>query len=229
MTANRAILVLVLAFIAAAAIFVGAPAIDLAASQAVFLGERRFWLTDSAFAIAVNKATPKVVWVASAAIILGMIAGASWRIRGLEFRRMLFLALSFAIGPGLVVNGVLKEYWGRARPNDVAAFGGPAQFSPALVPADQCDSNCSFVSGDVAVAFAFVAVAVLLPARWRPAGIAIAFLLGIGVAALRVLQGAHFLSDVVFAALFTLLPIAVLARLLLPSGAETGGAETGRR
>lgn len=211
----RAIVWLVLAVAAAAVVFVGFPAIDLAVSEALFFGERRFWLTDSAFAVAVNKATPKVVWVTAAGIILAMIAGLVWRVRGLEFRRMLFLALSFAIGPGLVVNGLLKEFWGRARPNDVAAFGGPAEFSPALIPADQCDSNCSFVSGDVAVAFAFVALAMLMPARLRAAGLVFALLLGTGVAVLRVAQGAHFLSDVAFAALFTLLPIAILARLLL--------------
>jgi lipid A 4'-phosphatase len=213
--ATRAIVALVLAIAVAAVLFVGFPALDLAISQAVYLGERRFWLTDSAFAQAVNRATPKVVWATSVAIILAMAAGVAWRVPGLAFRRMLFLALSFALGPGLVVNGVLKAFWGRARPNDVAEFGGAAQFSPALIPADQCGSNCSFVSGDVAVAFAFVAVALVLPARWRGAGVTAALLLGTGVAALRLMQGAHFLSDVVFAALFTLLPIAVLARLLL--------------
>ena len=63
--------------------------------------------------------------------------------------------------------------------------------------------------------FAYVALAVVLPLRWRPLGVAAALALGTGIAALRVLQGAHFLSDVVFAALFTLLPIAVFAQLLL--------------
>jgi lipid A 4'-phosphatase len=214
----RAIVALLLATIAAAVLFVGWPGIDLAVSRALFLGERRFWLTDAPFALAVNAALPTVVLLTVAGILCAAVIGRVRRIPALAVRRMLFLVLSFAVGPGLIVNALLKEYWGRARPNDVAAFGGTARFTPALIPADQCAGNCSFVSGDVSIAFAYVAIALLLPARWRMAGIAGALSFGIFVAALRLLQGAHFLSDVVFAALFTLLPIAIFARWLLAPG-----------
>jgi lipid A 4'-phosphatase len=211
----RAIMALVLAMLAAAILFVGWPRIDLAVSGAVFLGDRRFWLTDAPFAVAINEALPTIVLVTVAGILGAAVLGGARRIPALGFRRMLFLVLSFAVGPGLIVNALLKEYWGRARPNDVVQFGGSAQFTPALVPADQCAGNCSFVSGDVSIAFAYVAIALLLPARWRPAGIAAALSFGAFIAMLRLMQGAHFLSDVVFAALFTLLPIAIFARLLL--------------
>jgi len=211
----RAIVALLLATVAAAVLFVGWPGIDLAVSRAVFLGERRFRLTDAPFALAVNEALPTIVLLTVAAILCAAVVGRVRRIPALAFRRMLFLVLSFAVGPGLIVNVLLKEYWGRARPNDVVEFGGPARFTPALVPADQCAGNCSFVSGDVSIAFAYVAIALLLPARWRAAGVAAALSFGVFVAALRLLQGAHFLSDVVFAALFTLLPIAIFARWLL--------------
>ncbi len=211
----RAIVALALATLAAAILFVGWPGIDLAASRAVFRGERRFWLTDAPFAVAINTALPTIVLVTVAAILCAAVIGHVRRVPALAFRRMLFLVLSFAVGPGLIVNALLKEYWGRARPNDVVAFGGGAQFTPALIPADQCAGNCSFVSGDVSIAFAYVAIALLLPARWRAAGIVAALAFGGFVAALRFLQGAHFLSDVVFAALFTLLPVAIFARLLL--------------
>lgn len=220
----RLIIVLGVVTIAAAILFVGFPGIDLAASRAAYLGDGRFLLTDLAAARAINASLPKVVLVTVVAILCAMAAGRRWpivgRIAAFDFRRLLFVALSFAIGPGLIVNMLLKSYWGRARPNDIIEFGGAAAFTPALVPADQCASNCSFVSGDVAVAFAYVAVAMLLPARWRPAGVVAALLLGIGMGALRLLQGAHFLSDAVFAALFTLLVIAVLARLLLAEDAR---------
>lgn len=222
----RAVLGLSLLALAAAVLFLSLPGIDLAVSQAVFIGDRRFLLTDVGLAGAINRATPWVVWV-TVAVLLGLGALVALRRRpllGLDLRRVVFLVLSFAVGPGLIVNAVLKEYWGRARPNDIVEFGGAAQFTPALLPADQCTGNCSFVSGDVAIAFAYVALALVLPARWRPAGMTAALLLGIGIGALRLLQGAHFLSDVVFAGLFTLLPIAVFAALLLrpAAGARTG-------
>ncbi len=219
----RLVIGLGIATIAAAILFLGFPGIDLAASRAAYLGDGRFLLTDQPVARAINAALPKVVLVTMVAVLCAMAAARParrrWpglrRVAALDFRRLLLVALSFAIGPGLLVNMLLKSHWGRARPNDIVEFGGAAQFTPALIPADQCASNCSFVSGDASAAFAYVAVAMLLPARWRPAGIAAALLLGTGMGALRFLQGAHFLSDVVFAALFTLLVIAILARLLL--------------
>ena len=55
---------------------------------------------------------------------------------------------AFCFGPGLVVNGVLKAFWGRARPSQILEFGGAAQFTPPVQIADQCARNCSFVSGE---------------------------------------------------------------------------------
>lgn len=215
---DRAGIALLVLAAVAAVLFLAVPEIDLAVSRAVFLGERRFLLTDTALAAAVNAATPWVVGLTVAGILgLGAAVVLARRaILGTDLRAALFLVLSFAVGPGLVVNALLKPYWGRARPNDLVEFGGTAQFTPALLPADQCPGNCSFVSGDAAVAFAYVAVALVLPARWRGPAIAAALALGGAIGGLRLLQGAHFLSDVVFAALFTLLPMMLFARVLLP-------------
>lgn len=212
-----AVLALGVLTLAATLLFLLFPEIDLAVSRAVFLDDRRFLLTGSGLARAINEATPWVVWLTSIAIVAaGIIVAVRDRpLFGLALRHVAFLAASFAVGPGLLVNAVLKTYWGRARPNDIVEFGGTAQFTPALVPADQCVANCSFASGDVAVAFAYVAIALVLPARWRAPALVVALALGTGMAALRLLQGAHFLSDVVFAALSSLLTIAGLAALLL--------------
>src|SRR5215210_6872158 len=38
-------------------------------------------------------------------------------------RAILFLLVTLALGPGLIVNVGLKDYWGRARPIDVPQFG----------------------------------------------------------------------------------------------------------
>jgi lipid A 4'-phosphatase len=89
---------------------------------------------------------------------------------------------------------------GRARPDEVTHFGGARTFTPAFVPADQCESNCSFVSGHAA--FVFGGFAVALVARRRRATTLLVAVLG-GLAGLgRMLQGAHFLSDIVFAGVF---------------------------
>lgn len=111
-------------------------------------------------------------------------------------RRMAYLLLVLALGPGLLVNVVLKGEWGRARPSQVVEFGGDKIFTPALVMADQCEKNCSFVSGHASMGFFFIALAwVFRDRRWLWAGIAIGAVVGLG----RMAQGGHFLSDVVFA------------------------------
>jgi lipid A 4'-phosphatase len=108
------------------------------------------------------------------------------------------LALSMALGTGLMVNGVLKEHWGRSRPNTAQAFGGTLAFAPALQPSRQCATNCSFVSGHSATGFTVMAVGLLgAPAtrrRWLLYGAGCGLLIGL----VRMAQGGHYLSDVLF-------------------------------
>ncbi len=48
-------------------------------------------------------------------------------------RAFAFVALMMMLGPGLLVNAVFKEYWGRPRPREVVQFGGQRAFVPPLV------------------------------------------------------------------------------------------------
>jgi len=82
-------------------------------------------------------------------LVVALVRGRRGRRHG-KLRIWLFAFLSFALGPGLLVNGILKNYWGRARPQSVHEFGGTADFTPPVLPADQCARNCSFVSGEAA-------------------------------------------------------------------------------
>jgi lipid A 4'-phosphatase len=49
-----------------------------------------------------------------------------------------FLIFTFVVGPGLVVNGLVKPYWARPRPDFVEQFGGHEHFEEeiacAIVP-----------------------------------------------------------------------------------------------
>jgi lipid A 4'-phosphatase len=115
------------------------------------------------------------------------------------------LLIVLAIGPGLIVNGILKEHWGRARPRDVTQFGGTRSFTPALVIADQCERNCSFSAGHPSAGFALAALGYAYLSRRRRRGAILAatgFGLLIGFA--RVAAGAHFLSDVLFSGLIVI-------------------------
>jgi lipid A 4'-phosphatase len=116
-----------------------------------------------------------------------------------------FIILSFVLGPGLIVNGLLKNHWGRARPRDIEIFGGNAQFTDALTSAHECLKNCSFVSGEASGFFTFALVLSLtfVPAIRQPASryaaLAGLWCLALLAGGLRIAVGAHFLSDVVFA------------------------------
>lgn len=130
-------------------------------------------------------------------------------------RSVVFLALTMALGPGLLVNGVLKERSHRPRPVQTQEFGGPWSFKPFYRFDGQCQRNCSFVSGETASAFWMVAPASLAPAPWRPAAMAGALAFGVGVGALRMAFGGHYLSDVIGAALIALIIVALTRRILL--------------
>jgi membrane-associated phospholipid phosphatase len=118
-------------------------------------------------------------------------------------RAALFLIMSLALGPGLLVNAVLKESWARPRPGMVTEFGGDYVFKPWWDPRGMCDSNCSFVSGETSSAIWMTAPALLVPPPWRYAALGIAGVYAIAIAFMRMLVGGHFLSDVIFAAIFT--------------------------
>lgn len=122
-------------------------------------------------------------------------------------RAIIFLALTLAIGPGLLVNVALKSHWGRPRPVEVVQFGGNERFVPWWQSNGTCTSNCSFVSGESSIAAWLFAPAVLMPPPWRAAAIGAAAIFTITISAVRMAFGGHFFTDVAFGALMTLLVI----------------------
>lgn len=129
-------------------------------------------------------------------------------------RSAAFLLAVLIIGPGIIVNTVFKDHWGRARPAQTSEFGGERTFSPPLVISDQCSRNCSFVSGDASVGF-FLAAFGLVFARRRRSWIVLGLAAGVAIGILRVALGRHYPSDVVFSGVFVLLTAALLHRLMI--------------
>lgn len=115
-------------------------------------------------------------------------------------RVFIFNILLLAIGPGVVANGVFKEYCGRPRPLEVKELGGRSDFKPVL-EVKTTGSGKSFPSGHATMGFYFVGPFFLLRRHRRrlshlmlEVGIALGMLIGIAGMA----QGSHFLSDVVW-------------------------------
>lgn len=125
-----------------------------------------------------------------------------------------YLVLVLLIGPGLVVNIIFKNEWGRARPHQTEIFGGEKKFTPAFVMTDQCERNCSFSSGHAAAGFFFIALA-LLARKNKMFYLSLAILFGGLIGLGRIVQGAHFLSDVVFSFIFVYITANVLYHVML--------------
>ncbi len=129
-------------------------------------------------------------------------------------RAVAFLLSTLLLGPGLLVNVTLKDYWARSRPIDVPQFGGTERFVPWWDPRGECPKNCSAVAGEASGAFWTLAPAALAPPAWRPFAYAGALAFGAGVGALRIAFGGHFFTDVVFAGVLVFLMIWVMHGLL---------------
>lgn len=114
---------------------------------------------------------------------------------GVDGKRVVYLLLVLIVGAGLIVNVVLKDNLGRARPRDIAEFGGSKLYTPPFVLSDECDKNCSFASGEAAGGFFALALALALSRRRRVFVSAVGF--GVFVSFCRVAAGAHFFSDTV--------------------------------
>jgi lipid A 4'-phosphatase len=140
---------------------------------------------------------------------------------GVDGRKLCYLFLVLILGAGLIVNVVFKDSFGRARPRDIAEFGGSKQFTAAFVVATECDRNCSFSSGEGAGAFFSLALACALSRRREMLLAAVG--LGVLVSWSRVASGAHFFSDTVVSFFVMLIVSDVLYYYMVAPGAERYG------
>jgi lipid A 4'-phosphatase len=134
---------------------------------------------------------------------------------GITARRRigLFLVLFLLLGPGLLINTLFKDHWGRPRPVDIREFGGANTFLPAWVKGRAGDGK-SFPSGHSSVGFFLFAPFFFLRGKTKKwafiflvLGTLYGLLLGLG----RIIQGGHFLSDVLWAGGFTYLAGLILS------------------
>jgi len=149
-----------------------------------------------------------------------------WRLKRVE-RGGLFLFLLLVLGPGLLINTGLKHFWGRPRPHEIQEFGGDRRFLAIGEIGAVARHNSSFPSGHAGVAFYLMAPAFLISPRfgaWRVVALGIGIFLGFGMGLTRVVQGGHFLSDVIWSGGLVYLTGAILARQVL-TGVRVGDGE----
>ena len=206
------------------AVFAIWPELDLRVSEAFFAPATGFVIDGNP----VTEALRMAIWYGAIVLCLGAALGAAFGMAGhqiiLPTRAWGYVVALYVLGPGLMVEMLTKPLWGRARPAQIADFGGSLPFSPPNVLVDVCARNCSFVSGEVSGATVTAVTLLLLRLHLKPRlsnGFSILLLaaaacLPLAVALQRVAAGRHYLSDTVFAVLFTLLIALSLSFLLRP-------------
>jgi membrane-associated phospholipid phosphatase len=220
---DRPLLMVFGLLVAVSLVFLAVPRLDLVVSHLFYDPRDHFNEDGTPLMVFLRESGHIAEWIVGLAVavpLLVKILAPESRLL-LRPRVTLFMLGTLALGPGLLVNGILKEFWGRARPRELLEFGEDAMFSPIWWISDQCGRNCSFVSGEAAAAFWLVALAFVVPKAWRlPTAIAtLAF--AAAVSFTRIAMGGHFLSDVIVAWLLTLLVIVALQRLVLKGLPET--------
>ncbi len=174
------------------------PQLDLSAGRYFYHQDAGFVWAHSQWAMMIRHVLYVLVYLVcgiSILVLLLKLCRVSWC--RLPTRVAALVVFSFALGPGLLVNAVLKNHWGRPRPYQVQQFHGHAVFQKPWVISNQCNTNCSFVCGDASAAFAFWALLPLFRRRRARVTYGLAVLgFGLCIGLLRMAQGGHFLSDV---------------------------------
>ena len=138
--------------------------------------------------------------------ILGACGCLLWLIGLLGDKRLarqgFFCMMVVLLGPGLLVNALLKPNMNRPRPCQITRFQGDAQFQPVLnIGPQQEDLVCrSFPSGHASMGFSLIAVPLLLRHRRRLFVVSVGLAIGAGllVGMTRIVQGRHYPSDVLW-------------------------------
>lgn len=154
--------------------------------------------------------------------IAAAAAGASFFVSGFERNRkpaLLFLFV-FLVGPGLFVNVILKGYTGSPRPREIVEFGGKWQYTKPLALGTPGKGH-SFPCGHASAGFMVAVMYFYLRHRNKSAankvliaGVSYGALMGFG----RMAQGAHFLSDVIWAGGIVILTASLADDFLFKTG-----------
>ena len=129
--------------------------------------------------------------------------------------RTRLILIGFIVGPvigcGLIANFYFKDNWGRARPINIQEFGGEKIYTQPFIISDQCERNCSWISGEASAAFSFIAGTIIIKS---PIFFLLNIIFGIIVSFCRIAMGGHFLSDNIFAMIF-MIYLAIIYKYLV--------------
>lgn len=210
------ILAAFIAILVVSAVFLVVPPLDIWVSGLFYDPKIGFPASHIPILVALRQLNDIVVIVVVVVLAISLIAKlvAPDRPSFVAPAASLFLLSSLVLGPGLIVNAILKNFSGRPRPVTVDVFGGDLPFVQVWHFTRECARNCSFVAGEASSSIWLVAVALILPAQYRWGALRWALIFAAAISVNRIAFGGHFLSDVLLSWGITLLVIAVCYRLI---------------
>lgn len=117
-------------------------------------------------------------------------------------RYFIFIVLTIIIGPGIIVQS-FKNTWGRPRPGEIVEFGGPYQyhtvFNPNFKLIGNPDDGKSFPSGHSSIGFSLIVFYFIFKNKNKKIAYSSLFFsifFGCIMGTTRMIQGGHFVSDV---------------------------------
>lgn len=131
-----------------------------------------------------------------------MISVSYWNSKYIRFRKAsLVLVFTIIVGPGILINLVLKDHSGRPRPREITEFGGTEKYL-CVCELGKTNEGKSFPCGHCSMGF-YLAIPWLfyrnrkkfLACSFLVTGIAYGILIGIS----RMMAGGHFASDIIWA------------------------------
>ena len=176
------------------------PLIDVAISNIFYLGDKQFYLQKTNYITVFFR---KIYLPFLLVYVLFLtIFSRLYIVKKIFFnsvfhiKEIAFIWFASALTILFVVNFLLKDLWGRSRPNDLAFFEGDFLFTAWFTPMNFCKSNCSFVSGDASVGFLLIVLFFLTKNIWF---FYISLFSGSVLGLIRISEGGHFFSDIIFA------------------------------
>ncbi len=194
-----------LIFILFGLLFIFFPSLDIYFSSLFFNGNQ--FISEQYTSIKILRVYLKnlmiIIPITSLLILLINVINKKQNIRRLINQRTKFALIGLVVGPilgcGIIANLYFKDTWGRARPVHIEEFGGNKIFTPAFFRSDQCEKNCSWISGETSAAFSLTVGTILLK---NPIFFLSNLILGLLVFFCRLSMGGHFFSDNIFAMSF---------------------------
>lgn len=193
-------------------VFTKVPNVDLWMSMRYWSPEQGFFLSQTPLVQALYICTPRVGYALVAAALLYLVLAPLLarlalrqqrpdllaKVNGLWRRTALGGLMVAALSSGLVVELGLKDHVGRPRPIQTDVFGGDMPFHPIFQGGPTPEKHRSFSSGHAATGFSLMIVGLFASPVWRRRWFIIGLTTGALVGLGRIMQGGHYLSDVVF-------------------------------